>query len=123
MDKQLFIKELTNAIDFKIFPTVKLWNRLEARPRTDNFDRALKAEVRDALWMLTRQWQMGEFAGDDAGAPILAKVHLTTTKLTKYKVKNNPVEKFDNKVPFETTVEKQPVHLTWNKHSQIDRSA
>ena len=117
MDKQVFIKELTNAIDFKIFPTVKLWNRLEARPRTDNFDRALKAEVRDALWMLTRQWQMGEFAGDDAGAPILAKVHLTTTKLTKYKVKNNPVEKFDNKLPFETTVEQQPVHLAWNKQT------
>ena len=69
MDKQLFIKKLTNAIDTRVFPTVKLWNRLEARPRTDNFDRALKAEVRDALWMLTRQWQMGEFAGDDAGSP------------------------------------------------------
>ena len=30
-------------------------------------DRALRAEVRDPLWMLTRQWQMGEFQGDDAG--------------------------------------------------------
>ena len=30
------------------------------------------AEVRDALWMLTRQWQMGEFEGDDAGSPIEA---------------------------------------------------
>ena len=29
-----------------------LWNRLEGRPRRDDFDRALKAEVRDALWLL-----------------------------------------------------------------------
>ena len=41
------------------FPTVTLWNRLEGRPRTRGFDRALRAEVRDALWMLTRQWQIG----------------------------------------------------------------
>lgn len=117
MDKQLFIKDLTNAIDARVYPTVKLWNRLEARPRTDNFDRALKAEVRDALWMLTRQWQVGEFAGDDAGSPIVAKVHLTTTQLTKYKVKDNPVEEFNNRLPFETRVEQQPVHLSWNKQT------
>ncbi len=117
MDKQVFIKKLTDAIDSRVFPTVKLWNRLEARPRADNFDRALKAEVRDALWMLTRQWQMGEFAGDDAGSPILAKVHLSTTKLTKYKVKDQPAEEFNNKMPFEVKVEQQPVHLSWNKQT------
>jgi hypothetical protein len=117
MDKQLFIKNLTNAINTSVFPTVKLWNRLEARPWTDNFDRALKAEVRDALWMLTKQWQMGEFAGDDAGSPILAKIHLTTTQLTKFKIKDNPVEPFDNKLPLETKVEQQPVQISWNKQT------
>ena len=42
--------------------SVTIWNRLEGRPRSVDFTRALRAEVRDALWMLTRQWQMGEFA-------------------------------------------------------------
>ena len=42
-------------------PTITAYNRLEATPRTTNFDRSLKAEVRDAMWMLTRQWQFGEF--------------------------------------------------------------
>ena len=51
-----------------IKPTITLWNRLESRPRTDDFNRALKAEIRDPLWMLTKQWQMGEFNGDDAGS-------------------------------------------------------
>ena len=40
----------------------------------DDFDRALKAEVRDALWMLARSGRLGEFQGDDAGSPIFAKV-------------------------------------------------
>ena len=47
------------------------WNRLEGRPRTIELERALRAEVRDALWMLTKQWQMGEFRGSDAGSPIV----------------------------------------------------
>ena len=39
-----------------------------------------KAEVRDALWMLTRQWQLGEFRGDDAGSPFFAKLQLETSR-------------------------------------------
>ena len=54
----------------KARPGITIWNRLEGRPRAEKFDRALRAEVRDALWMLTRQWQIGEFHGDDAGSPI-----------------------------------------------------
>ena len=57
-----------------LFPTITTWNRLEGRPRSQSFDRALQAEVRDALWMLTKQWQMGEFRGSDAGSPVFAKL-------------------------------------------------
>lgn len=88
-------------------PTITLWNRLEGLPRTENFDRALKAEVRDALWMISKQWQMGEFIGDDAGSPILAKVHTETTQLTKYKPVNGPTDKFENDIPLEVKVENQ----------------
>ena len=55
-----------------------------------NFDRALKAEVADALWMISKQWQMGEFIGDDAGSPVLAKALFETTRLTKYKAGDEP---------------------------------
>ena len=54
-------------------PTTVMWNRLEGRPRRPDFTRALQAEVRDPLWMITRQWQMGEFIGEDAGSPVTAK--------------------------------------------------
>jgi hypothetical protein len=109
------ISNISEALVLRSFPTVTTWNRLEGRPRTTNFDRALKAEVRDALWMLTKQWQMGEFQGDDAGSPIFAKLHLDMTQLTKYQAGDrsqpsiNPVEKFETNVPLEAKVERRPI--------------
>ena len=70
MPSQFTLAQVMQFMDKKLLlPIFSTHNRLEGRPRTHNFDRALKAEVRDALWMLTKQWQMGEFKGDDAGTP------------------------------------------------------
>ena len=77
------VVNMSEALLSKTFPTVTLWNRVEGRPRTVNFERALRAEVRDALWMISRQWQLGEFKGEDAGSPVSAKAHLDTTRLTQ----------------------------------------
>lgn len=92
-----------------LYPTLTRYNRLEARPRTDNFNRALRAEVRDALWMLSKQWQMGEFLGDDAGTPVSAKIHVQGQRITKYRPFGDPVQKFDLDTPLEATVERRPV--------------
>jgi hypothetical protein len=121
MDPVYIIPDIKKAVTERQFPTVVLWNRLEGRPRTDNFDRALKAEVRDALWMLTRQWQVGEFTGDDAGAPVFAKVHIETTALTKYRPGDQPVQEFKNHIPLEATVEKKKIIFNWDdKDMQTD---
>ncbi len=77
MNEALTIRNLAPVLAGRtLVPTITRYNRLESRPRTDNFARALRAEVRDALWMLCKQWQMGEFAGDDAGSPVGAKIHV-----------------------------------------------
>jgi hypothetical protein len=112
MPSQWITPDLAAVIARRANPTITEWNRLEGRPRTDNFDRALKAEVRDALWMLTRQWQVAEFQGDDAGSPIFAKVHTTATRLRKYQADGHPVEAFDDSIPLETRVEARPVAFT-----------
>lgn len=102
------IDDIQPVLSNFLFPTVMMWNRIEGRPRaTKNFDRALKAEVRDALWMLTKQWQMGEFEGDDAGSPVLAKVRLDTTQLTKYKADAHSVQPFPYDIPLEAQVEQR----------------
>src|SRR4051794_40750402 len=43
--------------------------RLEALPRSHGVEDGLAARVHDPLWMLTRQWQFGEFKAEDAASP------------------------------------------------------
>ncbi len=92
-------------------PMVTIWNRLEGRPRTDNFDRPFRAEVRDALFMITKQWQMGEYIGDDAGSPVASKIWMHTTELTKYQALQHDAAAFDEDIPLEAKVEKRPIPL------------
>jgi len=90
-------------------PAVTAYNRLEARPRAHDFTRSLKAEVRDALWMITRQWQMGELQAEDAGSPIDAR--LVTRKLTvdRLQLAGGAVQPYDDTVPMEAIVERERV--------------
>lgn len=57
--------------------SITYWQRLEARPRSNDLGPELAAEVRDPLWFLTRQWQLGEFLAQDAGS--LAYLEYATT--------------------------------------------
>lgn len=104
------LENIESVLDRKVLmPSIVVWNRLEGRPRRQNFQRALKAEVRDPLWMLSKQWQVGEFKGDDAGSPIFAKAHIATTRLTKYQPGDAGAVAFDSSAPFESIVEQRPV--------------
>ncbi|HTZ30200.1 MAG TPA: hypothetical protein VMC83_39770 [Streptosporangiaceae bacterium] len=111
MPSALSVGDISVALRERLYPSVTTWNRLEARPRSQSFDRALRAEVRDPLWMLTKQWQMGEFRGSDAGSPVFAKLLLQTTRLTKYRPAGGTAELLDSAMPLETEVESRPVSL------------
>lgn len=93
-------------------PTIVMWNRLEGRPRRPDFTRALKAEVRDPLWLLTRQWQMGEFIGEDAGSPVTAKIAWKSDQLTAVRDASGVVEPYDPSLPLEALIEARPVSLS-----------
>src|SRR3954471_10349649 len=54
--------------------SMTVWNRLEPRPRARAIDETLKVCVHDPLWMIARQWQMGELAGEDAASPAFVSV-------------------------------------------------
>lgn len=93
-------------------PAITAWNRLEARPRAHDFTRSLRAEVRDPLWMLTRQWQLGELTAEDAASPIDAR--LLTRKLTVDRVQlggGSPLA-YDMTLPLEAVVERERVPFT-----------
>jgi hypothetical protein len=103
------------------FPTVVNYNRLEGRPRAADFSRALRAEVRDPLWLISKQWQMGEFQGEDAATPILAKLLLNHQRMDSFSGgPAGPDLPLPEERPLETVVERQllsmqragrPVHL------------
>ena len=112
------LKDLLLTADFRA--AITLWNRLEGRPRQADFGRNLRAEVRDPLWMLTRQWQFGEFKGEDAGSAVKARVQLNTTRIDRFAVKNEnrdatggeqflPAMPYDSTLPLEIEVEREAV--------------
>jgi hypothetical protein len=109
-DSQI-VFDMTEAVALRQHPAITRWNRLEGRPRTHDFDRALRAELRDALWMLARQWQMGEFQGDDAGSPILALACIDASTIHRFQAGQEQAEPLDSAEPLEARVERRPLPL------------
>lgn len=99
----------------------RAWNRLEPRSRKEDFEEVLRAAVHDPLWMLTRQWQFGEFEGEDTGSAIFSKVKIQSTKLARYKSATEPKEIYSDHIPAEVKVESElPVidYLTRTESAQ-----
>ena len=101
-------------------PWVRGWNRLEGRPRSADFARSLRAEVRDPLWFLTRQWQYGEFEGDDAGSPIDARLAYGSIAIDGYAT-GDVASPYDVRTPLEPVVEREPVPFDLVLHMQASR--
>jgi hypothetical protein len=102
-------------------PFVKGWNRLEGRPRSVDFERALRAEVRDALWFLTRQWQFGELRGEDAASPVDVRTFVEASSLTRYAGAGGPPTPYAPDVPLEARVEGEVVPADLTLHIQVTR--
>ena len=56
--------------------------RLEGKTSTENLEPGIQVRIADPLSMLARQWQVGEFQGEDASTPVYAQVQIETTPLT-----------------------------------------
>ena len=113
MSQQVFTdSRLAELIRLREIPPAMLgWNRLEGRPRRRDFDRSLRAEVRDPLWFLTRQWQLGEFVANDGGSPSLARVEIETTRLDLFAPRSGAAATIDDQLPLEAVVERESVPL------------
>ncbi|MER5333779.1 hypothetical protein [Micromonospora sp. NPDC002717] len=66
-------------------PSVTTWTRLEPRTRRADLAPAVEARTADPLWLLARQWQLGEFTGEDTGSPVSARVHAEAARFTRYR--------------------------------------
>lgn len=53
--------------------SITTFSRLEPEPWRPDVTEGATAPVGDPLWLLARQWQVGEFAGQDGGTPVVAR--------------------------------------------------
>jgi hypothetical protein len=73
--------------------------------------------VRDPLWMLARQWQVGEFTAEDAGSPLQVRAVVERAPLTRYLPGAVPPgggagRPYDpDRMPLEVLVESEPVGI------------
>ncbi|MGH3582802.1 MAG: hypothetical protein ACRDUB_14535, partial [Mycobacterium sp.] len=77
---------------------------------TSDIDTGLAAEVADPLWMVLRQWQLGELHGDDSGSPAAVDISVSHTPFTRYRLgaSGEAVPLAGTAGPIEAVVEREP---------------
>jgi hypothetical protein len=98
--------------------SVTTWTRLEPRCSDPDMATSTSARVLDPLWLMTRQWQLGEFQAEDAGSPVRAHVRATSAALTRCHLGeltagNAGASPYDPaRTPLEAIVERRPMRPT-----------
>src|SRR6185369_3137107 len=86
--------------------SITYWNRVEPRPRSEHdILPSLAARIRDPLWLLTRQWQMGEFQGEDSASPAWMQMSTRVSSFTGWRIEGQATQPLNGDVPLEDLVE------------------
>jgi hypothetical protein len=83
------------------------YTRLETRPRDNNFTYTLAAQIRDPLWFLSRQWQIGEFSAEDGGSLAFVQYSGHTARMPRWLLGSNAID-IDQKAPLEPQTLSEP---------------
>ena len=77
---------------------------------------SVSARLFDPLWLLTRQWQTGEFQAEDAGTPVMARVRASSALFSRCHLGELPPNTMEQAprydvtgMPLEALVERRPV--------------
>lgn len=88
------------------------WQRIESSTVDPDITDGLSARVADPLWFLARQFQTGEFRGEDAATPILMTVRSETVPVDRWQHgptgAAGPIHTHGRTVPLEPIVEAEP---------------
>jgi len=108
-------------------PSITSWMRLEPRSRDAEMKTSLQAIIYDPLWMLARQWQFGEFQGEDNGSPVMARWRAEAARLTRYHSGAIAPDTVDarsydaSRMPLETLVERETIRPEPNQASKPEK--
>lgn len=81
------------------------WDRLEPTAASEELEPGLQARIADPLWLLGRQWQFGEFRGDDAATPIQIRMQALSIPLTELTTADGTTRRITEHRPLECEVE------------------
>ena len=84
------------------------WTRLEPQSVSGDPTPGLQARLHDPLWMLTRQWQFGEFSAEDAGSPVAVHVRSTTVPVTAWTPGGGIAQPLPGGDLLEPSIEREP---------------
>lgn len=91
------------------------WIRLHPDSRDDTLVTSVEARMHDPLWLLGRQWQLGEMRHDAGATPIDVRVDGTSSPISKLRggpvsaTTGTPFAVKPRSVPLETLVEREAV--------------
>jgi hypothetical protein len=105
-------------------PSITFWHRLEPLPQETKLPRGpkqlppdpllggLQARIRDPMWLLARQYDLGEFAASSGGSPVSATISFETVPVNGYRPSlSGPATAFVGDRPLEARVEPEEVAL------------
>jgi hypothetical protein len=75
------VQAVEPAVSLAFLAEPPAWTRLEPQSVSGDPTPGLEARVHDPLWLLARQWQLGELEGSDAGAPVSVSVTTSSTEI------------------------------------------
>ncbi|MEE9394872.1 MAG: hypothetical protein V3W41_20480 [Planctomycetota bacterium] len=104
-------RPVSDALKHLIFGS-PAWTRLEPQSTSGDPTPGIEARVHDPLWSIARQWQLGEFEGEDAGTPVLVKVRAESTEVTAWQAGDldpaRAASAIDHNLPLDPYVEREP---------------
>ncbi len=80
----LFVVSQIDAAFLGAMATPPAMTRLEPQSISGDPKPGVEARVADPLWMVGRQWQLGELIGEDAGSPVSVKVASRAIPITAW---------------------------------------
>jgi hypothetical protein len=102
--------------------------RLEPVSRNVEMKASLQARIYDPLWLLARQWQLGEFQGEDNGSPVMATWRGEAARLTRYHSgavdpagSVNAATYDPARMPLETLVERESFQLPTDQTAKPEK--
>lgn len=99
---------------------IRMWQRIEPYSADRDLNPALQAKISDPVWLLTRQWQTGEFIAESAGSPILAYLNTEWDIISRIKRSNDSdVEYISKSNPIESIIENTPTISLKHKNIRI----